>query len=235
VHTLLPHVLVSCGGYQRHRRGLVFECFHSVTVPEPLLNAFADADSPLMARVAEHWVQAGGKPCLLAFDDDAAPAWRADFRPLRDVGLAHLLVHGVARPQRQSEIESLFVFARPEGTAVPNQAAHLDLLLPHLHATYLRVLGVERELHQPPRAPASPGSEPHRLTITARERQVLQGVREGKSNQQISEALGISALTVKNHIQKILRKLGANNRAQAVALTMSMGLAPHPARKAEHE
>jgi DNA-binding CsgD family transcriptional regulator len=42
------------------------------------------------------------------------------------------------------------------------------------------------------------------------------------SNQQIGVKLGISALTVKNHVQKILRKLGASNRAQAVAIAMSL-------------
>ena len=34
----------------------------------------------------------------------------------------------------------------------------------------------------------------------------------------------ISPLTVKNHVQKILRKLGASNRAQAVSKAISLGL-----------
>jgi DNA-binding NarL/FixJ family response regulator len=57
-----------------------------------------------------------------------------------------------------------------------------------------------------------------------REVQVLEHVRDGSSNQQVAAALTISPLTVKNHIQKILRKLGASNRAQAVARAMSVGL-----------
>jgi DNA-binding CsgD family transcriptional regulator len=61
-------------------------------------------------------------------------------------------------------------------------------------------------------------------TLTEREREILMGAREGKSNQEIGLSLGISALTVKNHIQKILRKLGAHNRAHAVALAMSHDL-----------
>jgi DNA-binding CsgD family transcriptional regulator len=44
------------------------------------------------------------------------------------------------------------------------------------------------------------------------------------SNQQIGVKLGISALTVKNHVQKILRKLGASNRAQAVAIAMTQDM-----------
>jgi DNA-binding NarL/FixJ family response regulator len=43
------------------------------------------------------------------------------------------------------------------------------------------------------------------------------GVRDGKTNMAIGAELGISPLTVKNHVQRILRKLQVNNRAQAVA------------------
>lgn len=46
---------------------------------------------------------------------------------------------------------------------------------------------------------------------------MLDWVREGKTNQEIGQILDISPLTVKNHIQKILRKLDVTNRAQAVA------------------
>ncbi|MFX6645087.1 LuxR C-terminal-related transcriptional regulator, partial [Acinetobacter baumannii] len=55
------------------------------------------------------------------------------------------------------------------------------------------------------------------LTLSARELQVLDWVREGKTNHEIGQILDISPLTVKNHIQKILRKLDVTNRAQAVA------------------
>ena len=61
-------------------------------------------------------------------------------------------------------------------------------------------------------------------TITEREKQILGWVREGMSNHEIGTELGISPLTVKNHVQKILRKLGAANRAQAVARAMTLNL-----------
>jgi DNA-binding NarL/FixJ family response regulator len=49
-------------------------------------------------------------------------------------------------------------------------------------------------------------------------------VQEGKSNQDIGEILNISPLTVKNHVQKILRKLNVRNRAQAVSKATAMRL-----------
>jgi DNA-binding CsgD family transcriptional regulator len=104
--------------------------------------------------------------------------------------------------------------------------SRFELLLPHLHVTYLRVQETERCLAMPARAnQAAPRTEPVVASqITEREKEILRWVRDGKSNQQIGEVLGISALTVKNHVQKILRKLGAANRAQAVAIAMSARL-----------
>ena len=53
--------------------------------------------------------------------------------------------------------------------------------------------------------------------LTEREREVLQLVIEGHSNQQIAEALFISIATVKAHISNILSKLQVSSRAEAIA------------------
>jgi LuxR family maltose regulon positive regulatory protein len=52
--------------------------------------------------------------------------------------------------------------------------------------------------------------------LSAREREVLQLVAEGLSNQQIAQRLVLSLYTVKLHVRHLLRKLGATNRTQAV-------------------
>ncbi len=54
--------------------------------------------------------------------------------------------------------------------------------------------------------------------LTARERQVLRLVAAGKSNKEIAASLKISERTVKFHVTAIFNKLGAENRAQAVAI-----------------
>lgn len=54
-------------------------------------------------------------------------------------------------------------------------------------------------------------------TLTAREREVMRWVKEGKSNWEIATILSISELTVKNHLHNILRKLSAQTRGHAVA------------------
>jgi DNA-binding NarL/FixJ family response regulator len=60
--------------------------------------------------------------------------------------------------------------------------------------------------------------------LTERELQVLRGMSEGKSNGQIGRELYLSEDTVKTHARRLFRKLGVNDRAQAVALGFRRGL-----------
>lgn len=55
--------------------------------------------------------------------------------------------------------------------------------------------------------------------LSARESEVLAWVAMGKTNPEIGSILGISTFTVKNHVQRILKKLDVTNRAQAVGKT----------------
>ena len=56
-------------------------------------------------------------------------------------------------------------------------------------------------------------------TLTARELDVLRTLQLGHSNAEIARALNISVPTVKTHVSSILVKLGAESRAQVLALT----------------
>ncbi len=69
-------------------------------------------------------------------------------------------------------------------------------------------------------------SAPRRFTglLTERERSVLRLVAAGLANKQIARSLSISERTVKFHVTSILRKLEADNRAQAVAVATQRGL-----------
>jgi DNA-binding NarL/FixJ family response regulator len=61
-------------------------------------------------------------------------------------------------------------------------------------------------------------------TLTERELQVLRGMSQGKSNAEIGRSLFLSEDTVKTHARRLFRKLGVNDRAQAVALGFRRGL-----------
>lgn len=53
------------------------------------------------------------------------------------------------------------------------------------------------------------------VSLTPRERQILELIGNGLANQEIAAQLTIEPGTVKNHVHKILKKLGVSNRAQA--------------------
>jgi DNA-binding NarL/FixJ family response regulator len=63
-----------------------------------------------------------------------------------------------------------------------------------------------------------------RVALTERELQVLRGMADGKSNAEIGRELFVSEDTVKTHARRLFRKLGARDRAHAVAAAFRAGL-----------
>lgn len=61
--------------------------------------------------------------------------------------------------------------------------------------------------------------------LTARETEILDLMVDGKTNQQIADALLIAESTVKFHINNIFAKLGVADRTQAVVVALKSGLA----------
>jgi two-component system nitrate/nitrite response regulator NarP len=53
--------------------------------------------------------------------------------------------------------------------------------------------------------------------LTEREREILESLSKGMTNQQLAEALEISLNTVKFHLKNLYGKMGVENRSQAVA------------------
>ena len=60
--------------------------------------------------------------------------------------------------------------------------------------------------------------------LTQRELQVLTGMSQGKSNAQIGRELYLSEDTIKTHARRLFRKLGAKDRAEAVAIGFRRGV-----------
>ena len=67
-------------------------------------------------------------------------------------------------------------------------------------------------------------SERGRGVLTARQRECLAWVREGKSSPDIAEILGLSVPTVDGHIAEACRRLGVRTRVQAAVEACLRGL-----------
>ncbi len=73
---------------------------------------------------------------------------------------------------------------------------------------------------------------PAALPLSPREREILRRLATGERAADMAMALGIKPKTVRNHIQRLLEKLGAHSRLQALALAFRPGIRfPSPARR----
>ncbi len=75
-----------------------------------------------------------------------------------------------------------------------------------------------------PVAPASDAAPPGLASLSDRERQVLGLVARGLNNAEIADTLGLSPLTAKTHVSRIMGKLAVRDRAQLVIAAYESGL-----------
>jgi len=74
------------------------------------------------------------------------------------------------------------------------------------------------------RWPSRARSDPRLAGLTERELQVLKLVAEGYTNEELAALLTIAESTAKTHVKRILAKIGARDRAQAVVIAYRAGL-----------
>jgi DNA-binding CsgD family transcriptional regulator len=149
-----------------------------------------------------------GGPYALELAGDAAAAaahWSSHARPY-EAALA-LADVGSERALRES-LESLNALGAQASAAIVSRR--------------LRALGA-REIRRGPR----PATRRNAAGLTARESEVLGLVADGLRNAEIAQRLFLSPRTVDNHVSAILRKLGADTRAEAAAKATSLGLLQH--------
>lgn len=70
-------------------------------------------------------------------------------------------------------------------------------------------------------SPQNPGGD-----LSRREKEVLELIIQGLSNEEIAERLVISTATAKHHVSACIQKLGASNRTEAAFLAEKYGLVP---------
>jgi DNA-binding NarL/FixJ family response regulator len=91
------------------------------------------------------------------------------------------------------------------------------------------LLAVIRSVHRgvrcvPPEVAARLAQHLGEDDLTTRELEVLGLIRDGHRNKQIADRLAIAETTVNFHIKNLVGKLGANDRAHAVAIAIRRGL-----------
>jgi transcriptional regulator EpsA len=210
---LLPHdILVSAWG-RFDKGGLKLDVISSLpgVRTEQIVGCKLDDLIPACYRL---WVEGGREPRLLRLDDSLK------------LGRCFCKVHGAIRRMRSVVVhgvsdargghESLYIAFAPgpqtQGRSREGLAAMVNALVPQIDFAFRRV-----EAYPLGCGETDCFDSAMLLDLSAREREILDWVCRGKTNADIAGTLGISQFTVKNHVQRIFRKIGVTNRTEAAA------------------
>jgi len=207
LQSLIKHEVMVCAVRSGEPPTLRADSFSMIATQQALFGELFQRDTSVTLGLIKDWEDRGFRPLICNATD--SPFCRGLFaQELGRVSATQILAHGTHDAQGQAR--GFYAFVCAPGTLGPRHAYLARLVTPFLHAAWVRteVNGRAKGNDQPQREEAG--------KITTREQEILRWVALGKSNFEIGAILGISPLTVKNHVQKILRKLNVVNRAQAV-------------------
>jgi len=213
---LLAHEILICALFDPAARSYRMESMSSHPLDEQRLAGLCGTSGALIYRLIALWERDGRQPIAITAGGGALSATEQSLAAeVQRLELDNVLAHGI--PGIDGRAAGFFCFSKLVGGLGEGANSTLELLVPYLYAAWVRA-NCE--------APRQEGLTPlsTKEILTAREVEILTWVGQGKSNNEIAQILSISPLTVKNHIQKILRKLNVQNRAQAVARGMVLKL-----------
>ena len=173
----------------------------------------------LIEGLREKWAAEGRQPLVLDSTVDLTPI-SADCECAMHRFLQEkwsLIMHGVdsARDRDTSLYLAFNTSPVPQGPAVKRLLFMVEHVVTQLDLGYRRITPLRASI---------PANDYKLLSI--REQEVLLLTAEGKSNAAISKSLQISEFTVKNHMQRLMKKLGAKNRTEAVAKYRHRSMSP---------
>lgn len=214
LQALLQYEMAICGIGGVSAQGSVVQKVVNVNYPVDYFYLMRDAEGRVDTPLMQKW-RATQEPVFFqqGRDDAAYPGPWLDAFKLHD--LRNTLAHGVQ--DLTGTLSSFFVFSRLAGEVGERQAFLLRLLTPHLHQALAHALPTIEDYEGRLGAPAA-------RRLSPRQREILHWLHEGKTNWEIAQILGLTALNVKYHVDQIYAKLEVRSRAQAVAKAQDNGL-----------
>lgn len=208
-HRVLVGVMIGSDAQITH-----LDCLHGVVLTPQQLEVLRDRQSGWVARVVQRCRELGLQSACWPEAETQRALGAALTQDWVDLGLGAVLVQGSgAVAGGESTFFVLLGLGEPV-TAV--QQWTLQVLLPQLHLALAR----SRRYGAPESQALGELDAP--LELSERQLEILHWVKLGKTNHEIALILAISELTVKNHMQKLFKKLNVHNRAQAVAKVMTL-------------
>jgi transcriptional regulator EpsA len=216
---LLGHEVMICGIKTSDNDAYDYEFFTSSRYfDDDRFNEVIKPDSGIVSQVLKAWKRTAlptfVNNLIKPVDCSCYSVINLDQETLKNSELLNLIAYGFG--DHHSKISTFVVFSRLSKLPNSSNALILELLMPHLHCALIRVASSRGNL--------TASSSKTANKITGRESEVLQWMHMGKTNWEISTILNVSPLTVKNHVQNILRKLDVQNRGQAAIKASKLGL-----------
>lgn len=172
-------------------------------------------EASLADMLIKKWEANRFLPVIYDIERESSFSGSVLMQELSRIGANCIITHGTH--DANARMASFFLFACKADDANAAQARRIELLVPFLYGAWVRT---KISLIQKRGEDGSHSA--NRDLLTRREQEVLQWVYLGKSNIEIGIILGISPLTVKNHVQEILRRLNVQNRTQAVGKAFNL-------------
>ena len=213
LQNLIPHDLLICALCHDRPALRYVDSFSTAPIEPAHFNELFRNDVSLVPAIFKAWEENHCQPVTFDTGSGSQHGTGALARALARLGAGSIVAHGTH--DTSGQVTSLFAFACKPGAADSRQAHLVELVVPFLHAAWVRTqVNWQAQGHGVKQAEAG--------LVTVREREVLEWIYRGKSNIEIGMILSISPLTVKNHVQKILRKLNVLNRTQAVGKALAL-------------
>jgi len=128
------------------------------------------------------------------------------------------LIHGIN--DQRGRHDCLYVLFSAETQRHRNERVALKFMLPYIDNALRQVELLPNQYaakNVEPVGVADAGSDSEVTVLSDREAGIMKWVAMGKTNGEIGSILDVSTFTVKNHMQRIFKKLDVLNRAQAVS------------------
>jgi transcriptional regulator EpsA len=215
---ILPHRVLVCGVTRGSGASMFFDHFYNVPIHQATLARLCHPRQGIIAELAEFWRAGGCEPMRVTRGDGMDGISRLG-NELHGLELGDAVLHGIPSEHHASGAHGVVAIVSLLKPPEAREERLMQALVPVVFGAYCRAL-----VRDDASAAAQMESHSGDSALSEREVEILRWVRDGKSNQEIGAILSISPLTVKNHMQRILRKLQASNRTQAVSKAISMKL-----------
>jgi len=210
---LVKHEALICALRNAEPMSFQVDSFSTSPLEPALFSDMFRQDTSMVPHIIKTWEENSYRPVVCEMGPASQFAQSSLARELNRIGADTVITHGTY--DAFGKPASLFTFACRAQTMGQKQIYCIELIVPFLHQAWVRTQ-IDRPAES---AGAHPGGAG---LLTSREQEILRWIHLGKSNIEVGTILEISPLTVKNHVQKILRKLNVQNRTQAVVKALAL-------------